>query len=227
MFRVYHLLAATVLPLLLAGCSDDSSPPSGPRAAPPLQAASRASATTSFRANIRGETADAYFSSLDPSGCVATDGSVFGAALALKEGPGKPVTGPLAFVSLFQYNQCTGEFLHNIAAQTGDATFEADRELAEGRLQARIPAFDFFSGAEVLVEVDVAWTAAGELASVSERSRVRQPGSWFTYSFKGKSREAGATGTVAVEGENFMPNESIFARIISGREARFEVVRTR
>lgn len=77
------------------------------------------------------------------------------------------------------------------------------------------------------MEVDVAWTAAGELASVSERSRVRQPGSCFTYSFKGKSRGAGATGTVAVEGENFMPNKSIFARIISGREARFEVVRTR
>jgi hypothetical protein len=137
------------------------------------------------------------------------------------------VTGPLAFVSVFQYNQCTGEFLHNIAAQTGDATFEADRELAEGRLQARIPAFDFFTGAEVLVEMDVAWTAAGELASVSERSRIKQPGRWFTYSFKGKAREAGATGTVAVEGENLTPNESDFAQIISGREASFSVVRTR
>jgi hypothetical protein len=227
MLRIHHVVAALGLPLLLAGCGEDTAPPSGPRAAPPLQAAARASATTSFRAKIRGETAEAFFFSLDPSGCVATDVSVFGAALALKEGPGKPVTGPLAFVSLFQYNQCTGEFLHDIAAQTGDATFEADRELAEGRLQARIPAFDYFSGAEVLVEVDVAWTATSELASVSERSRVRQPGGLFTYSFKGKSREAGATGTVAVEGENLTPTETVFAQIISGREALLSVERTR
>ena len=61
------------------------------------------------------------------------------------------------------------------------------------------------------MEVDLAWTATGELASVSNHFRIKQPGSLYTFSSKGRSRDAGARGTVAVEGENLTPNDPSYA----------------
>jgi hypothetical protein len=227
MFRIYHLVAAIGFPLFLAGCGEDSTPPSGPRAGPSSQRAARVSPTAvdRFRFQVRERAANAVFSSFDPSGCVETFVFVFGAEQAVKEGPGKPSTGPLAVVQLFEFNVCTNE-LRELFGITDDATFQVSKKLTEAHLQATIPGFDFVNGEEVPVVVDLVWAGAGELGSQSDRFRLKLPGVMVTEWFKGTFRPAQVSGTVTVGGEN-VATDPIDAVIFRARFGRFEVVRTR
>jgi hypothetical protein len=230
MFRTYHLIAAISLPLVVAGCGDDASPPSEPRAETLPRPATRASATAvnRSRVQVRELAADAFFSSIDPSGCVETGVFVFGAEQAQKVGPGKPATGPLAFVSIFEFDFCTNQLLRDISGFTRDAVFQANRnKLTEARLQATILAFDNLSGTEVLVEVDVAWTGTGDLFSISNRFRLKQPGLLVSQWSKGTFRAAAASGTVEVGGENFATDATSFAQIFRARSGEFVLERTR
>ena len=111
--------------------------------------------------------------------------------------------------------------------QTDDAAFDADNSLNEARVRATIPTVDFIRNAEVLVEVELTWTGSGELFSTSQRERFRVPGQMETTWFKGAFREAAATGTVVVEGENLTPNESDFAQVVRARSGQLIVERTR
>ena len=104
---------------------------------------------------------------------------VFSAEQAVKQGPGKPVGGPLAEVSLFQSNYCTFETLQAFG-QTDDAAFDADNRMNEARLRATIPTVDFISNAGVLVEVDSPGTGTGELFSASQREPLKLPGQMVT-----------------------------------------------
>ncbi len=225
------LSTASALLLGTLGCSDDTAPPGAPSAVAPLEAArpvlARTASPTRSRVQYRGMSAEAGFFAIDPSGCVETDVHVFSAEQAVKQGPGKPVDGPLAEVSLFQFNYCTFETLRSAFGQTDDAAFDADNSLNEARVRAMIPTVDFIRNAEVLVEVELTWTGSGELFSTSQRERFRVPGQMETTWFKGAFREAAATGTVVVEGENLTPNESDFAQVVRARSGQLIVERTR
>jgi hypothetical protein len=104
---------------------------------------------------------------------------VFGAEQAVKEGPGKPSTGPLAVVQMFEFNFCTNE-LRELFGVAEDATFQVSKKLTEARLQATIPGSDVVNGEEVPVVVDLAWAGAGELGSQSDRFRLKLPGVMVT-----------------------------------------------
>src|SRR5688572_18285438 len=108
------LIAVISLPLLVVGCNDESSPPSGPHTGPPSQAAARALKTEQFRFQLRELGAEAGFFSLDPTGCVVTDVFVFGAEQRLKASPGKPAEGPVAFVSVFEIDFCSNTVLRDV-----------------------------------------------------------------------------------------------------------------
>jgi hypothetical protein len=227
MFRIYHLVAAIGFALFLAGCGEDTVPPSGPRTEPAPGPAARVAntAVNRFRFQVRERAANAAFSSFDPSGCVETFVFVFGAEQAVKEGPGKPSTGPLAVVQLFEFNLCTNE-LRELFGITNDATFEVGKKLTGARLQTTIPGFDVVNGVEVPVVVDLTWTGAGELASQSDRFRLKLPGVMVSEWFKGTFRPAQVSGTVMVGGENVATNP-VDAVIFRARFGRFEIVRTR
>ena len=88
MLRLHHVVAAIGFPLLLAGCGEDTAPPSSPttESAPGPAARVAAPAVDRFRVQVRERAVRASFSSSDPSGCLDTYVSVFGAEQALKEG---------------------------------------------------------------------------------------------------------------------------------------------
>ena len=230
MFRTHLRIAAISFPLLVVGCGDDTAPPSGPRTEHQLRPAARVSATAVEHSHfqLRQLAAEAQFSSFDPSGCVVTSVFVFGAENAVKEGPGKRTTGPVAFVEVAEFNVCTLELLRDVFGQKiGDVVFQADRtKLTEARLQATITAIDGFSGAEVPVEVDVTWTGTGELLAQSVRSRTKSPTVLTSFSFKGTVRGATASATVLVNGENQATSNLDFADIFRARVGDFQIVRT-
>ena len=221
------LVAAIGFPLVLAACGDDTVPPSGPGAevasAPAVRASARA--TSRFRFQVKDRAANASFSSLDPSGCVETFVFVFGSNETLKEGPGKPASGPLALVRLSQFDFCNntvGEFF----GFAEDASFEVSRKLDQARLKATVPGFADETGADASAVVDLTWTGAGELFSETARSRVKFPGSMLTQWFKGTFRPAQVSGSVTI-GKTNVATDPVDALIIRATQGAFEVVRTR
>lgn len=223
------LAGISLLPLLVSACGDDAAPPSGPRAEQERPSA-RASATAvgRFSFQVRDGFADALFVQIDASGCVERDVSVFGSQETRKEGPGKPTTtSPLAIVSVFELDFCTEQVLRDLSGVTSDAVFQTDHKLTEANLQATITAFDNLSGAEVPVGVDVTWTATGELRFETDRSRSKTPGILVSQWLKGAFREAAASGTVVVGGEDLATDATSFAQISRVRSGRLEIVRTR
>src|SRR6476659_2697607 len=220
------LVAAIGFPLLLAACGDAAVPPSEPRSettAPASRVSARAA--NHLRFQIKDRAANASFSSVDPSGCVETFVFVFGSNETVKEGPGKPGTGPLAVVQLSQFDFCPntlGEFF-GIAE---DAAFEVSRKLDQAHLKATIPGFLDETGVEAPAVVDLTWTGAGELFSETDRSRVRFPGSMLTQTFKGTFRPAQVSGTVTIGKQN-LATDLVDALIIRATQGSFEMVRTR
>jgi hypothetical protein len=220
------LVAAIGFPLLLAACGDAAVPPSEPRAettAPASRVSARAA--NHLRFQIRDRAANASFSSVDPSGCVETFVFVFGSNETVKEGPGKPGTGPLAVVQLSQFDFChntLGEFF-GIAE---DAAFEVSRKLDQAHLKATIPGFLDETGVEAPAVVDLTWTGVGELFSQTDRSRVKFPGSMLTQWFKGTFRPAQISGTVTIGKQN-LATEPVDALIIRATQGSLELVRTR
>ena len=220
------LVAAIGFPLLLAACGDAAVPPSGPPAetsAPASRVSARAA--SHFRFQIKDRAANASFSRVDPSGCVETFVFVFGSNETVKQGPGKPGTGPLAVVQLSQFDFCNntlGEFF----GITEDAAFEVSRKLDQAHLKATVPGFLDETGVEAPAVVDLTWTGAGELFSQTDRSRVKFPGSMLTQWFKGTFRPAQVSGTVTVGKQN-LATDPVDALIIRATQGRLEVVRTR
>jgi len=226
MFRTYYLIAVIGVPLLVVGCSDDTPPPSAPNAEQ-LQAARRAPATTVVHYYFRGVTADASFSSSDPSGCIRTEVYVLGAEETSKAPGSKAVTQPRASIGVFQLNVCTDEVLLDGFGDTYDVTFRADRgQLTEARLQTTIlvPVYDAGRYTEVQMKVDVAWTGNVGLVSESSRYGFRFPRVWMeSRRTKAVTRYAAVSGTVMVEGENLIPLEG-YGGISRTREGYLDVV---
>lgn len=220
------LVAAIGLPLFLAGCGEDTAPPSAPVAEAAPKAAARASALKADRARfqIRDRAANASFLSVDPSGCVETFLFVFGAQETVKVGPGAPSTGPLAVVQLSQLNFCTNEIAEFFGI-TEDATFEVSTKLDQARLRATVPGF-VAGGVEAPAVVDLTWTGAGDLFSETNRYRLKAPGAMLTQWFKGTFRPAQVSGTVMVGRDN-IAGDPLDALIIRARQGSFEIVKTR
>jgi hypothetical protein len=220
------LVAAIGVPLLLAACDDTALPPSEPRAAttaPALRVSPRTAGH--FRLQIKDRAASATFRSVDQSGCVETTVFVFGSNETVKQGPGKPGTGPLAVVQLFQSDFCSntiGEFF----GLADDVAFEVSRKLDQAHLKASVPGFVDGSGAEAPAVVDLTWTGAGELINQTDRSRLMLPGSMLTQYFKGTFRPAQVSGTVTVGKQNFA-TDPVDAVMVRATQGSVEVVKTR
>jgi len=225
--RPLSLLVATIgFPFLLAGCDDAAEVPSGPKAENPASTARvSARAASHFRFQIKDRAANASFSSVDPSGCVETFVFVFGSNETVKEGPGKPGTGPLAVVQLSQMDFCNntiGEFF----GFAEDVAFEVSTKLDQAHLKATVPGFLDETGVEAPAVVDLTWTGAGDLFSQTDRSRVKFPGSMLTQWFKGTFRPAQVSGTVTIGKQN-LATDLVDALIIRATQGSFEFVRTR
>ena len=143
----------------------------------------------------------------------------------MKEGPGKPSTGPLAVVQLSQYDFCNNT-LGEYFGLAEDATFEVSRKLGQAHLKATVPGFLDETGAEAPAVVDLTWTGAGELFSQTDRSRLKFPGSMLTQWFRGNFRPAQVSGTVLV-GKEDLATDPLDALIIRATQGSFEIVKTR
>jgi hypothetical protein len=164
-----------------------------------------ASAATISKTTFKGDNAYAQFESYYD--CGYTSASVFVNDGQTKDSVTGHTASSWAQVSLSRYDYCSGESFYGfgqVDLASGQYTF--DLKAGSATLSTTIPVLDFNSGALVDVSVDVTWTATAGL--VSEKSSYRTTdaaGNKYTFSSKGTSRQAIASGTVSAGSFNFTP----------------------
>ena len=105
-------------------------------------------------------------------------------------------------VLLRSFRDCAGNFVNDRGS--GAAEFAFSPSLQDASVQGTVTTSDGRT-----VTVDVAWTGTGPVESTSNTTVF--PG--FTGHFKGKERDAEATGTVVVDGSTLVDGTTTNARI--------------
>ena len=179
-----------------------------------LAAATFSQHTTALAGDIfvlqsRGKLTSSFFSSLDPSGCIATDVSALGGDLFSHQIPGPPDPFSAAFVVISQYNFCTETQLLDaggFALSLGDGDFQARNDLTSATLTTTVNVYDSVSDSFFDVFVDLAWTGTGPLDRFHGKGHYQDPPGCITYEhFNSTSRSTEVSGSVSDGTTNFTP----------------------
>jgi hypothetical protein len=157
---------------------------------------------------FRGRTAFADFSHQE--GCILT--TVFVSAGQ----PSRATTDGSAFVAITEEDTCTGETLRFAFGQ-GDVELTIDRRLQTATLTGTLDAeiTDFVTGetSTAPVTLDLTWSATGELSREKRHEQFDTEMCKAIFSFKGQARDATATGSILLAGENVIAGESGFGQL--------------
>jgi hypothetical protein len=149
-----------------------------------------------------GQLAQANFDLPDPvNPCLDTSGFVFGGNFATTT-PGSPsAMDTVGGVFVVTYDSCTGTVVSAVSFKGALASgaFQIDRTLTSASLHATATGWDQ-NGNQVPVAIDVTWTGSGVLTSGTSSYHFQMPGVNIVTHSSGQSRDAGATGTLAVAG---------------------------
>src|SRR5215216_2855214 len=110
----------------------------------------------------KGISVQAYFASTE--GCIETIVYVHASDGTVKFEPGGPEAASGGDVSLFQKDVCTHTQLRSAYGRTQlmPDQFQIDEEFTTASLAARINVFDAVSGADIPLDVNMAWTGYGD-----------------------------------------------------------------
>lgn len=168
---------------------------------------------------FKGQSASAYFSSADPSGCIYTDVSVYASEQisASQPGPGSPSSG--TNVSIYQYDACTGTQLlaADGFAPLADADFEVSKKLESAKLNATVNVFDYVSGTSFDVSLDLTWTGTSSLGHQMSHFQYQFAGCHQNLHTNGTFRFAQAIGAVSAGTTEFAPSPAVDASIFSAK----------
>ncbi len=175
-----------------------------------------------FHFKLKGQTANASFDSFE--GCVETSASVTATSNRIKT-VGRPETTPSAFVSLFQFDNCSFTTLLSAFgfADLPPGAFEVKGNLISATLDASIDVFDFVSNTTFPVDVSLSWTGTGAVSVSRFHGITRTPGFRENSTFTGSSRPATASGSVTALGMNFSPNPAVFADLESVEQGDLQI----
>lgn len=176
--------------------------------------------------NLRGPTANASFSTADPSGCINTDVFVSASGGIEQDLPGRGTPIHVASVSIYKYDSCNDVELLNAGGLTeslpaGD--FQVSKQLDWATLTATVNVDDLVSGTSFPVDVDVSWTGTGSITRSRSHTNDIFPGCHIINRWQGSGRTAAASGTVSDGVTNFTPTTSQDAEIVFAR-AGFEIM---
>lgn len=170
---------------------------------------------------FKGESANAFFSSTDPGGCIVTDVGVFASesATVFHDPPGPPnsSSGSVGSIFISQFDFCNGVQLVGadcFAAPLPDPDFQViGRNLESATLNTTLGCFDFVDGGSFNVSVALGWTGIGNPVRQSSSFHFRTPGFIVNSRSTGTFRSAEASGSVSDGITNFTPNPTSSAAI--------------
>lgn len=153
---------------------------------------------------LRGATADAYFTSTVD--CTVNTAYVIANEAREKEGPGKPQAASTVEVFLHQYDICTGEedaIDAYALAPVPDAAFQMSNKLDGATLAATVTVYDAVTHTSFPVDLQLTWTGTGEVTKNKSFSRYEDGACKSHYHFQGSFRQAIAEGSVTAPEANF------------------------
>ena len=172
-----------------------------------------ASAADVFK--FRGHSASAFFSSMDPSGCINTGGSVFAFENISHSPPGPGSSTAAVLVDLFQYDFCTDTLLLSASgdADLTSSDFQVTGNLDSATLHATVPVYNNAAETAFDVTVDLTWTSTSSLGHQNSQYKVNFQGCHYNLKNNSAFRYAEASGTVSDGTINFTPDPSTEATI--------------
>lgn len=162
-----------------------------------------ASAADVFK--FRGHSASAFFSSIDPSGCINTGGSVFAFEDISHSPPGPGSSSAALLIDIFQHDFCTDTPLLSASGSAELADFQVAGNLDSATVRATVPMFDSVSGTAFAVTVDLTWTSTSSLGHQSSQYKQNFQGCHVNLKNNSAFRYAEASGTVSDGTTNFTP----------------------
>jgi len=173
-----------------------------------------------------GLTANSFFDSFDVTGCIETAVSVQAVNGDIKTQPGGPEATSMAFVSVFQADNCSMTLLlaafGSVDLPVG--AFQIDKKFTAASLSTSVELVDFVSGNTFTADVTMTWAETGEAPRVlKDHTIFRAPGFRVNSTFSGTSRPATASGTVTALGSNFTPNPAASADLESVKQGELDV----
>lgn len=166
--------------------------------------------------NLRGPLVNAWFSAIDPGGCIVTDTFVTANRPTDQQLPGAGTTTGIAAVDVYRYDACTGDGLLQLNGETdalalGD--FWVSNQLDQARLHTTIAATNLDSGAMVSLAIDVSFVGTSAITRNHSNTNEVYPGCHVLNRWKGSGRQATASGTVSDGATSFVPSQSDAAEI--------------
>jgi len=172
-----------------------------------------ASAADVFK--FKGHSASAFFSSIDPSGCINTGGSVFAFENITHSLPGPGSSSADILIDLFQFDFCTDTLLLSASniAPAENVDFQVAGNLTSATVHAIVPVYDNVSETTFNVTVDLTWTSTSSLGHQSSHYKVNFQGCHVNLKNNSAFRFAEASGSVSDGTMNFTPSPSTEATI--------------
>ena len=167
--------------------------------------------------NLRGPLINAFFSSIDPTGCIETDTFVSANRPTDQLLPGRGTITGIGSVSIFVYDSCTDTTMlqavgENDAVAASD--FQVSRQYDWASLHTTITLTNIDTGAFFNVNVNVGLAGTSDLRRDSENTNDRYGiGCHVLNRWKGTGRDAQAAGVVSDGLTNFTPTVSQWAEI--------------
>ena len=182
-------------------------------------------ASETIHLSSKGQRAEAFFATFDPSGCIITEVFVTANDGKLRTGSGGPSVDSFAFMVVSQFDTCTSTALieANGTATLDPGEFQIDK-LDTATLGTAIELFDSVSGTSFVVDVDLMWSGVG--AATTERAHFQTMTETFKInrSFLGTFRSASAVGTVVDSGMNLTPDPAVFALLADVKSSELTVI---
>ena len=166
-----------------------------------------ASASAGDKVEIKTSSAEAFFSSVDPSGCITTFVWVFA---------GEPSSEPgQAGLIIRQCDACTFTQVLDAygSAELADLEFQVAPNLASATLETTVNIYDYVSGLSFDVYVDLTWTGIGTPNRYTSNSQWHDRNCHEISHHHGVSRTAEASGTISDGQTDFAPAPSVEARL--------------
>jgi hypothetical protein len=166
--------------------------------------------------NMRGPLANAWFSAIDPSGCIQTDTFVTANSPTDQHLPGPGTTTDIAAVSIYKYDSCTDTTLLQAIGQTDSlpaGDFQVSQQLNWASLHTTLSMTDIDTGGLFDVTVNVDWVGTGDITRNHSNTNEVYPGCHVLNRWKGSGRDADASGSVSDGVTEFTPGASTSAEI--------------
>ncbi|MGR6035981.1 MAG: hypothetical protein ACU4EQ_12155 [Candidatus Nitrosoglobus sp.] len=185
------------------------------------------------KANPLSNSLNAFFTSVDNSGCVTTEVSItaHSGGLSVKSAGKSPDEKPIKnidkitgggvlFVNILRINECQGKVILHAKGRKGLGSERLQIALAQGTgtatLKLPIKIINPGSGKPFDADVSLTWVGNGEPVTVIRSRYFDEPGQIVTAArpFKQTFQSAQASGSVSINGENFTPESSQDASIL-------------